>query len=199
MTQVTALFRAHDASFDVEENALVVRGDITYGMLDAGMLIQLPTKSGTTLDLTVEWVEPASDSVLLAVRLPVAGAKLAAMLDALDVVGSELRVHQPAAEAADGTPNRVGKANGSTGVAGCVNGALGGLGLLILGAALLLPSMFGQKSSAHNALWMGGAIVAFIGAATLLTKDMRWAIVVLLFACAFFFVSCVANFRLHAM
>ena len=185
MTLVAGL-RAIETSFDDARSTFVIQGELEFGTVNAGMQIRLPLPSGKRMQVPVHSVEVVQDSFgmrRLAVGILIPDGEARKALQALTLVGHDLQVVQTAGKVSDGN---------------AFQGTCAVLGLLILAAAFFLPVAFGGEAvTGQGVAWQIATAVIFIGALALIRESISWSLLVLLFSCAFFFVSCASNFKLH--
>lgn len=76
-----------------------------------------------------------------------------------------------------------------------LNGLAALLTMVVLAAAIYLPPNIGRDGTPSEKAWQTAAIVACMVACLSLFRFFKYSTLILLFACAFFFVSCAANFH----
>ena len=76
-----------------------------------------------------------------------------------------------------------------------INAILGFLALVVLGIAVFLPPAIGRGGTPTERTWQAATVVLLLVAFFAVIKMSRFSILFLLLSCAFFFVSCTANFH----
>jgi|SoiMethySBSTD1v2_1073268.scaffolds.fasta_scaffold1169737_2 hypothetical protein len=69
------------------------------------------------------------------------------------------------------------------------------LTLVVLAGAMMIPSLMSQGSQPVSTAWQAGGMLALLVGLVAVTRKNNFSILFFVFACAFFFVSCTANFR----
>jgi hypothetical protein len=178
--------RVIEATLDDERALLVVVGELEFGVVRKGMEARLSLPSGGFVPLLAESAGIVQDSAGFprqAVHFKVAAPETREALRGMTLAGQELQMM---------------RARATTSSLGLLNGIFAALGLLILAASFVLPTTFdGQHLSSKDVAWQAASVLLFVGSFVLIRKSMNWSLVVLMLACAFFFVSCTANFQLR--
>jgi hypothetical protein len=76
-----------------------------------------------------------------------------------------------------------------------VNAILGLLTLVVLAAAVFVIPFVGHGGTLKDRIWQAVGVVLFLLAVLAVIKKPRFSILFLLLSCAFFFVSCTANYH----
>jgi hypothetical protein len=76
-----------------------------------------------------------------------------------------------------------------------VNAILGVLTLVVLALAVFVPPAIGRGGTPAERTWQAATVVLLLLAVFAVIKTPRFSIVFLSLSCAFFFVSCTANFH----
>ena len=89
-----------------------------------------------------------------------------------------------------GEPSKLAK-----GIWRAVNVIAALLTLVVLVGAMMIPSLMNPGSQPESTGWKVGGMIALLVGLVAVTRKNNFSILFLVLACAFFFVSCTANFR----
>ena len=76
-----------------------------------------------------------------------------------------------------------------------INAIAAVLTFVILLASATIPLVIGKRGAANGPLWQVAAVLLLAAATVGMFKAPRFSLLFLFVACAFFFVSCTANFH----
>jgi len=202
--EVVGGLRVSEAAFDADRFKFTIIGSLEFGRVPDGVDLRLPLPGGGYFYASIAAVKDLDSSPgITQIAVSVLAVEVGrGRLEKLSIVGEQLqlvrRTFEPSSDAGQYSGAHRIRADDVIATVETIGiSIIGFLGLLILAAAIFVPPLVGDRVNGTVVTWMIAGVASFIGAVVLVNADRRWSLPVLMFACAFFFVSCGSNLKLH--